>query len=438
LASAEMLKGQMAKLSVLLALSVIALCGCRDSQAPNPAEPSGAGGTRGGTAPVAQRDAASKVSAAQLVAPPATMRAVAPGPIGATFGGGAVRYLGYEVAPARPTPGAAMRLTHYWQVEKPLDGDWTIFVHLEASGLPGVLVNGDHVALQGSYPTSQWRVGTIFRDDEMLRLPPRLPGQSLDLYVGLFRGDQRLGLDQPALGAENRLKVGTLPLGADPRNAPLPVYKAARATGPITIDGKLEEPDWKGAVSTGPFVRSMDGGPTKFRTEAKLLWDDKNLYVAFICQDEDVWTSYTKHDEPLYNQEVVEIFIDADGDGRTYNELEISPANVTFDAYFEERRKDLEKAITWESGMKTAVVVDGTLNNPGDADKGWIAEAAIPIANLAAVPHVPPLVGDKWRINLYRLDWYSDRKVNEGSAFSPLFMGDFHNLPRFGWLEFGK
>jgi hypothetical protein len=329
-----------------------------------------------------------------------------------------------------------MRLTHYWQVVQPLDGDWTIFVHFQAPGTPGVLINGDHVALQGAYPTSQWRPGTIFRDDEVLRLPAQIPARALDVYVGFYRGEQRLSLDQSALGADSRLLIGRIPLGEDPQNAPLPVYRATRATGPITIDGKLDEPDWKRAPSTGPFVRSMDGGPTKYRTEAKILWDDKNLYVAFMCQDEDVWTSYTHHDDPLYNQEVVEMFIDADGDGRTYNELEISPANVTFDAYFVERRKDLDKAITWESGMKTAVVVDGTLNNPSDRDKGWTVEAAIPIANLAAVPHVPPRPGDEWRINLYRLDWYNDRKVNEGSAFSPLFVGDFHALQRFGWLEF--
>jgi len=84
------------------------------------------------------------------------------------------------------------------------------------------------------------------------------------------------------------------------------------------------------------------------------------------------------------------------------------------------------------------VKVDGTLNNGSDVDKSWTAEARIPIANLAAVPHIPPRVGDKWRFNLYRLDWHTGRKVNEGSAFSPLFVGDFHNLPRFGWLEFVK
>jgi hypothetical protein len=433
--------------SVLLVLSLAAaLAGCRDASAPNPgADYKGGAGSPGpgNNAPSRQGqpappDAASRIAAAQLVAPPATMHAVAPGPTGATFGGGTVRYLGYEVAPAQPVPGGVMRLTHFWQVIKPLEGDWTIFVHFELPGTSGVAINGDHAALGGAYPTSQWKPGTIFRDDEGIRLPPQLQASSLDVFVGLYRGDQRLALDQPALGADNRLHVGSIPLGQSPQSAPLPTYKAVHTTGPIKIDGKLDEPDWKRAASTGPFVRTMDGSPTKYRTEAKMLWDDKNLYVAWICQDEDVWTSYTQHDDPLYNQEVVEIFIDADGDGKTYNELEVSPANVTFDAYFPSHRENLPKAITWESGIESAVVVDGTLNNANDVDKGWIAEASIPIAKLAAVPHVLPQVGDKWRINLYRLDWYNDRKVNEGSAFSPVFIGDFHNLPRFGWLEFGK
>ncbi len=416
----------------ILAVPAALLAGsCRDARAPIPRSESSAPGVT----PAAALDA--RVAAAQLVLPPASMQPVAPGEPGATFGGGAVRYLGWEYAPARPFAGGRMRLTHYWKVLKPLAEDWTLFVHLQRPGLPGVVVNGDHVALGGAYPTSRWRPGTIFRDDQILALPSGLDASGLDLYVGLWRGDVRLPLDEPQLGSENRLRVGTIPLGEGP-SAPLPVYRAPRATGPITIDGKLDEPAWRAAPSTGPLVRSLDGGPTHYRTEAKLLWDDTNLYVAFTCQDEDVWTTYTKHDDPLYNEEAVEVFIDADGDGRTYDEIEISPANVVFDAYFVTRRSDLAEAMKWDSGVRSAVVVDGTLNDASDVDRGWTVEAAIPIARLAAVPHVPPRPGDRWRFNLYRLDWYAGRKINEGSAFSPLFQGDFHNLPRFGWLQFDR
>jgi hypothetical protein len=67
--------------------------------------------------------------------------------------------------------------------------------------------------------------------------------------------------------------------------------------------------------------------------------------------------------------------------------------------------------------------------------RGWSVELRIPLARLAQVPHLPPKPGDRWRFNLYRLE-HLGRKQVEGQSFSPLFQGDFHNLPRFGWLVF--
>jgi hypothetical protein len=379
-----------------------------------------------------------QIAAIQLAAPPPSMHAVGALPTGATFGGGALRYVGWDFEPQRSESGPMMRLSHYWQVLKPIPRDWKIFVHLEPSGIPGGLLNADHVVLQGGYPTSAWRPGTLFRDDQILRLPSEPMGDHLTMYVGLYQGNERLPLDEPELGVENRLRAGTIPLHAaeQPAQLPLPTYRAPRARGPIKIDGVLDEADWKRAPSTGPFTHTMDGASAHYRTEAKILWDDENLYVGFTCQDEDIWSSYTQHDDPLYNQEAVEIFVDADGDGKTYNEIEISPGNVTFDAYFPARRQGMD--LSWESGLKSAVKVDGTYNDPSDVDRGWTVEAAIPIARLAAVPHVPPKPGDRWRINLYRLDWQQQRRVNEATAFSPVYVPDFHNLPRFGWLQFAN
>jgi hypothetical protein len=375
---------------------------------------------------------AEQIKEAQLNAVPPGMHVV-----NATFANGTVRYLGYQQQPDPAPLGQAVVLTHFWKVEKPVPGEnWQIFVHLGLPDKPSVFLNADHTAIRGAYPTSQWKAGTMFRDDQVLHFPPELAAGDLQIYVGLYQGDTRMVLDQADKGQENRLFVGALHLGSGTGaagGAPLPTYKVPRATGPIKIDGILDEPDWKRA----PMVllgRSIDGGPTKYRTEARLLWDDQYLYLSFVSQDEDVWSDFTKHDDKLYTQEAVEIFIDADGDGKTYNELEIAPTNATFDAYFPARREGMD--LSWESGMVSAVKVDGTLNNPNDVDKSWTAEARIPIAKLASVPHVPPRIGDRWRFNLYRLDWHTNRKVNEGSAFSPLYAGDFHNLPRFGWLEF--
>ena len=122
----------------------------------------------------------------------------------------------------------------------------------------------------------------------------------------------------------------------------------------------------------------------------------------FDSQDEDVWAKLEKNDDPIYGEEVVEVFLDADGDGKTYNELQVSPRNVQFDAYFPARRQGMD--LGWSAGMTTAVKIRGTLNNPADKDEAWSAEMKIPVKNLAAVPRWPPAPGDKWRFNLYRLE----------------------------------
>ena len=172
------------------------------------------------------------------------------------------------------------------------------------------------------------------------------------------------------------------------------------------------------------------------KTTARVLYDDKFLYVAFDCEDPDVWGTLLKKDDSIYNEDAVEIFIDANGDGKTYNELQVSPHNTNFDAAFITRRSNLEEAMKWESGMKTAVTVRGTIDDDSDKDEGWSAELQIPLDRLYEVPRLPPQKGDKWRFNLYRLEHLVRRQQIEGQSFSPLFAGDFHHLPRFGWLVF--
>jgi hypothetical protein len=391
--------------SVLPLLGLTLLFACRDEQAgPRPRTPNLPPPTQVKTLDAAPADL--------------TFRS------GATWGGGAVVYLGSRVTPAQPSPGQQVQLAHYFQAVRPPPQGFGFFVHVVDSASGQMLINADHEIQNGAAPLASWPVGKVIEDVHTLQMP----GSPVRVLLGFWRGDERLAVDDPrAHDGANRMLGPELGKAAE-----LPEYKVTRAAKPPVIDGALDDAAWKAAT---PVVLrgSFDGRPVSLRTEARILYDDAHLYVAFDAEDPDIWGTMRQRDDPIYEQEVVEVFLDANADGRTYNELQVSPHNVLFDAYFPARRQGMDTG--WDSGMKTAVKVRGTLDNPADRDEGWTVEMQIPFARLAEVPNVPPKKGDRWRFNLYRLEHLERRSV-EGQAFSPLFIGDFHALPRFGWLTF--
>jgi hypothetical protein len=344
---------------------------------------------------------------------------------GATFADGAVVYLGSKVRPEKAAPGEQVRLSHYFQAQRPPPKGYGFFVHVVDAASGGMLFNADHEVQDGAAPLASWPVGKVIEDVHSVPMPS-VPAR---VVLGFWNDDGRLPVDDArAHDGINRMMGPTLGGGAPD----LPEYTVPRASKAPTLDGVLDDAAWKAAQ---PVVLrgSFDGRPAQLRTEARLVHDDAYLYVAFDIEDPDLWGTLKQRDDPIYEQEVVEIFLDANADGRTYNELQVSPHNVIFDAYFPARRQGMDK--TWDSEIKTALKLRGTLDDPSDRDEGWTVELRIPFARLAEVPHVPPRKGDRWRFNLYRLEHHGRRSV-EGQAFSPLFVGDFHALPRFAWLTF--
>jgi hypothetical protein len=211
-------------------------------------------------------------------------------------------------------------------------------------------------------------------------------------------------------------------------------YVVHRIAGPIEIDGVLAESAWDRAAKAGPFVRSLDGKPTSAATEARLLWDDDHLYVAFLAEDANVGSSFVNDDEKLYTSNAVEIFVNPSGDGSRYDEIEVAPTNALFDASFSGGpRQGMD--LSWSSHARHAVHVDGTLNDSRDVDRGWTVELAIPFASLTGMPRPRPQRGDRWKFNLYRLRQGSGQP-GEGQAWSPPMRGDFHALDRFATLRF--
>lgn len=216
----------------------------------------------------------------------------------------------------------------------------------------------------------------------------------------------------------------------------LPVYGARRASGPIRIDGRLDEDSWTAAERIRTFRHIYDPArPLRFPTEAALLWDDRHLYVAFDCTDPDPWGRMTRRDDRLWEEEVVEVFLDPDGDGRNYAELEVSPNNVVVDLLIPQPRSDVDAALRWNiADLRTAVA---------RRDGGWTAEIAIPWSSLAETGiSTAPQPGDRWRAGVYRIKRPGGGTRKDEDEFSAWSLTraerGFHDPERFGYLEFLK
>ena len=116
----------------------------------------------------------------------------------------------------------------------------------------------------------------------------------------------------------------------DPILPPIPSYTCRRATSPITIDGALDEPTWKHAEQM-QLVETVTGDEPRYPTVVRALWDDRYLYVGFEAEDPYIWGTLKNRDEPLWDEEVVEVFLDDDCNEWSFLEFEVSPNNVIVD-----------------------------------------------------------------------------------------------------------
>jgi hypothetical protein len=350
---------------------------------------------------------------------------------------GKVEYLGLDVDKQTVRPGQPFTLTHYWRVKKAIPG-WRLFVHLgDEKNRPNYFVNADHKPIENKYPVTMWKAGEIIRDRHRVTLRGNWDAPEVRVFVGLWRGKQRMKPSKNSDG-KNRLIAATIPVKVTKKPKKVrPVRRlvARQIKEAIKIDGKLDEAAWKKAMRSPAFVDIVSGGRARLMTTVQALWDDKNLYLAFTCQDNDIWSTLKKRDDKLWTQEAVEIFIDANGDKKDYIELQINPQGAIFDSYLPSYRKNDNG---WNSQMKVAVKVDGTVDKRGDKDKSWVVELALPLKDAkgkGTYELKTPTVGTVWRANFIRVDTPKKSRP-QYTAWSPPLVGDPHKLDAFGTLHF--
>ncbi|RYE76200.1 MAG: hypothetical protein EOO74_08810, partial [Myxococcales bacterium] len=375
--------------------------------------------------------------------------------------------VGVKVDPSGPVaPGSEVKLRYYWRCDEPPGKDWLLYTHVldpVTGKIENLDFNGPIREGRGDKHVmgpASWERGKIYVDEQTLTVPSwDGMGPELMVRTGLWKGDERMRiLSGPTDGTNGgivaRIPTGkkaadTKPKGAVPELR-VPKLKEGQA---IVIDGKGDDKAWAEAASTGPFVDVTTGeANTSFPVNgsAKLLWDDKNLYVLAEVSDPDLSGGFkdpkaevdrftTTGQPKLWTGDTVELMVDPDGDGDNvdYYELQINTQNKVFHTQYDgynTPKTDPNGPFgheEWDPKLTSAVVLKGTLDKPDDKDEGYTVEFSVPWAAFTKAKKAPPQSGDTWRMNLYAM------QKNSGVAWSAIMrQGNFHKASRFAKVTF--
>lgn len=188
----------------------------------------------------------------------------------------------------------------------------------------------------------------------------------------------------------------------------------------------LDEAAWS-LVPALAFRRAQDGGPPAQPTAVRIAHDAAALLLRFDCDDRDTWATYSRRDAPLWEEEVVEVFIaPGKADPSEYLEIEVNPLGAIFDARVTNphgRRDSMRVDSTWDAVGLVAVV-----SRP--SPQTWTVQLEIPWSDMCDGD--PPRV---WRANFFRIERPRDGE-SEFSCWSPTLADppDFHKPDCFGRL----
>ena len=171
-------------------------------------------------------------------------------------------------------------------------------------------------------------------------------------------------------------------------------------------------------------AREVVWGPSPYRTRFRALWSEAGLHLRFESEDDEPWFTMTNRDDPLWEEEVVEIFLDPLSDGR-YVEVELNPANVVCDL---RKLGPGETASDPIGHMDRGFSVGGMRTAVSDADGSWIGTLFLPWDGLG-LPG-PPRAGSEFPFNVFRIKRPSGPEAPEAgavfAAWSPTGSPSFH------------
>lgn len=206
----------------------------------------------------------------------------------------------------------------------------------------------------------------------------------------------------------------------------------------LTIDGKLDDAAWQRAKPMTDFtIVRTEGKKAEWKTTARLVWDQKNLYLSFECAIDDIRTTASERDAPVWEGESAEMFICPRGADAVYYEINFTPKNVIYDSRVESWKYD-DQVKNWQKWAKSFNAdIQSATQVKKDKDgqvTGWALEAAIPFKDLDVANRKAPAAGATWLFNVFRVANLKDGK-QELSHWQPV-KPEFHRPHQFPRLEF--
>lgn len=236
---------------------------------------------------------------------------------------------------------------------------------------------------------------------------------------------------------------------------------------PSSLDGDLTKAAWDAATWTSDFV-DIQGSPPlptpRFRTRAKMLWDDDYLYVGAEITEPNVWATLTDPQTIIFHDNDFEVFIDSNATNYMYKETEVNAFGTLWslclnkpygDGGYENSTRVMEPGFDMmEHGLKSAVqITPPSCINDYSASPctGWTVELAMPLSEIQVNASHPVDVGEYWRIDFSRVEWrvlpnatspttysrdpaYPNEDNWVWNAIGPIAM---HNPDMWGILQFG-
>jgi len=215
---------------------------------------------------------------------------------------------------------------------------------------------------------------------------------------------------------------------------PEPGSVTVKKCSDFNITGNGNSSEWS---NTGWIeVGTQGSNISPYGTKVKVLYSDTGLYFLFDCQDTRLTNTMTADNLNLWEEDVVEVFIWPDESFPVYFEYELSPLDYELPIIIPNKNGKFLGWLPWnyygDKRTRHATSVTGGSKAGGSTVTGWTAEFFIPYRLLSPLVEGAPESGDKWRANMYRIDY------DDGTAYFAWqkTAGSFHEFNRFGTFVF--